>query len=145
VQQMIAEYGSGEASQRAKTLEWIAKLASIINAASGVPFEGQTHPSFLAEAAAVMGNIKYTLILIDCDDRTRARQLLHDRQQPELMTDDMMNWARYLRHETQANGYEILDTSTLPLHESAAYVLARLRPNDMRSARSRRSTNADEG
>jgi hypothetical protein len=64
-----------------------------------------------------MGNIKYTLILIDCDDRTRARRLLEDRQQPELVTDDMMNWARYLRLEAQAHGYEILDTSTLSLHE----------------------------
>jgi hypothetical protein len=144
-QQMIAEYGSDEAWQRAKTLEWIAKLASVLTATGGVLFEGQTRPSFLAEAAAVMGNIRYTLILIDCDDRTRARRLLHDRQQPELITDDMMNWVRYLRREAQANGYEILDTSTLPLHESVAYVLARLRPNDMISARSRRSTNADEG
>jgi hypothetical protein len=38
-----------------------------------------------------------------------------------------MNWARYLRREAQAHEYEILDTSTLPLHESVAYVLARLR------------------
>jgi shikimate kinase len=128
-QQMIAEYGSGEAWQRAKTLEWIAKLASAVTGTGGVLFEGQTRPSFLAEAAA-MGNIKYTLILIDCDDRTRARRLLHDRHQPELVTDDMMNWARYLRREAQAHGYEILDTSALPLHKSVAYVLARLRQND---------------
>jgi shikimate kinase len=133
-QQMIAEYGSGEAWQRAKTLEWIAKLASVVTATSCVLFEGQTRPSFLAEAATAMGNIRYTLILIDCDDRTRARRLSHDRQQPELITDDMMNWARYLRREAQAHGYDILDTSTLPLHESVAYVLARLRPNDMISA-----------
>jgi shikimate kinase len=129
-QQMIAEYGSGEAWQRAKTLEWIAKLASVVPATSGVLFEGQTRPSFLAEAAEAMGNIKYTVILIDCDDRTRARRLSHDRQQPELITDDMMNWAQYLRREAQAHGYEILDTSALPLHESVAYVLARLRQND---------------
>ena len=67
-QQMIAEYGSGEAWQRAKTLEWIVKLASVVTATSGVLFEGQTRPSFLAEAAAAIGNIKYTLILIDCDE-----------------------------------------------------------------------------
>src|SRR5215471_7493647 len=79
-QQMIAEYGSGEAWQRTKTLEWIAKLASVVTASSGVLFEGQTRPSFLAEAFAAMGNIKYTPILIDCDDRTRARRLSRDRQ-----------------------------------------------------------------
>jgi hypothetical protein len=61
-----------------------------------------------------MGNVKYTLILIDSDDRTRARRLSHDRQQPELVTDDMMNWARYLRREAQAHGDEILDTSARP-------------------------------
>lgn len=128
-QQMIAEYGSGEAWQRAKTLEWIAKLASVVTATSGVLFEGQTRPSFVAEGTAAMGNIKYTLILIDCDDGTRARRLLHDRHQPELVTDDMMNWARYLRREAQAHGHEILDTSALSLHESVARVLGRLREN----------------
>lgn len=131
-QQMTAEYGSGEAWQRAKTLEWIVKLASVVAAASAVLFEGQTRPSFLAEAAAATGNIKFTPILIDCDDRTRARRLSRDRQQPELVTDDMMNWARYLRREAQARGYEILDTSALPLHESVAYVLARLRQSIFR-------------
>lgn len=124
--QMIAEYGSGEAWQRAKTREWMAKLASIVAGASSVLLEGQTRPSFLAEAAAAAGDIQYTPILVDCDDRTRARRLSHDRQQPELATEDMMNWARYLRREAQARGHDILDTSDLPLHESVAYVLARL-------------------
>ena len=125
VEKMVAGCGSSEGWQRAKTLEWIAKLVSFVRAESGILFEGQTRPSFLAEAA--MGNFRYTPILIDCDVRTRARRLSHDRQQPELVTDDMMNWARHLRREAQAHGYEILDTSALPLNESVAYVLARLR------------------
>jgi hypothetical protein len=74
-----------------------------------------------------MGNIKYTLILIDCDDRTRARRLLEDRQQPELVTDDMMNWARYLRLEAQAHGYYLIPPRCRCT--SVAYALARLREN----------------
>jgi len=112
--QMIAEYGSGEAWQRAKTHEWIAKLVSVATSASGVVFDGQTRPSFLAEAAAAMGNMKYNPILIDCDDRTRARRLSHDRQQPELVTDDMTNWARYLRREAQAHRYDWYDWAISP-------------------------------
>jgi adenylate kinase family enzyme len=36
-QQMLAEYGSGEAWQRAKTLEWITKLASVVTATMTMP------------------------------------------------------------------------------------------------------------
>jgi len=125
-EQMIAEYGSGEGWQRAKTIEWMSKLAQIAKTGCKLVFEGQTRLSFLADGAVAAGGLDYLPILVDCDDETRSRRLLVERKQPDLANDDMMNWARYLRREAKQSGCEILDTSSLSLDESVSYVMARL-------------------
>ena len=125
-EQMITEYGSGENWQRAKTLEWMARLAQITKTGRKVVFEGQTRVSFLAEGAAASGAIPYLPILVDCDDATRSHRLRVDRGQPELANEAMMNWAGYLRGEAQEYGCEVLDTSLLSLDESVSYVMMRL-------------------
>lgn len=127
VDRMIAEYGSGEAWQRAKTLEWMATLAPLCGSGPGLLFEGQTGLSFLAEAAGAAGITAYSPILVDCDDETRVRRLSLDRQQPELVSENMMNWANYLRREAKECGCDILDTSAINLDQSVSYVMAQLR------------------
>src|SRR5690349_18373585 len=72
---MIAEFGSGEGWQRAKTIEWMARLASLRRSGRRLLFEGQTRLSFLAEGAAAAGGSDYLPILVDCDDETRSRRL----------------------------------------------------------------------
>lgn len=124
--QMIAEHGSDEGWQRAKTIEWMAKLAPLNRSGRGLLFEGQTRLSFLAEGAAAAGGSAYLPILVDCDDETRSRRLLVERQQPELANEEMMNWARYLRRTAKRSGCEILDTSTLSLEQCIICVMARL-------------------
>ena len=124
---MVVEYGSGEAWQRAKTLEWMAKLAPLSGCGRGVLFEGQTRLSFLAEAAAAAGIAAYLPILLDCDDETRVRRLSHERQQPALLNENVMTWANYLRRDAKQRGCDILDTSAIGLDECVAYVMAQLR------------------
>lgn len=126
VDRMIAEYGSGEAWQRAKTFEWMAQLAPFCKSGHSVLFEGQTRLSFLAEAARAAAITAYTPILIDCDDETRSRRLSLDRQQPDLADETMMNWASYLRGDARKRDCDILDTSGIDLDQSIAYVMARL-------------------
>lgn len=89
-------------------------------------FEGQTRFSFLEDGAAVAGGIMYTPILVDCDDDTRSKRLQIERKQPELVNEDMMMWARYLRSEALAHGHPILDTSALSLPDSVEWVMERL-------------------
>ncbi len=125
-QQMIVECGSGEEWQRARTIDWMMKLAPLRRSGRRLLFEGQTRLSFLAEAAAAAGGIPYVPILVDCDDATRTSRLQQERQQPELANETMMNWARYLRRQAQQSGCEILDTSTLPLEQCIGRVMARL-------------------
>jgi hypothetical protein len=69
-EEMIAKYGSGEAWQRAKTHEWMAKIAANHRSPRDVLFEGQMRCTFVLEAAAAAGITKFALILADCDDAT---------------------------------------------------------------------------
>ncbi len=125
VEEMIRECGSGEAWQRAKTIDWMARLAAEAKSAPRLLFEGQTRFSFLADGAAA-GGLAYDPVLVDCDDDARSRRLQIERKQPELASDDMMNWARYLRREANAHGYPVLDTSALALADSVEWVMERL-------------------
>jgi shikimate kinase len=118
--EMIDQYGSAEGWQRAKTIEWFEKLAG---KRGWILFEGQVRIAFLDEAARAVAPPAPTIILVDCDDATRARRLTLDRGQPELANPTMFDWARYLRIEAQNGGYTALDTSNLSLEESAARVL----------------------
>jgi hypothetical protein len=126
VEEMIKEYGSGEAWQRAKTIEWMLRLANEVKGSPRLLFEGQTRFSSLADGATAAGGLAYLPILVDCDDDTRARRLRFDRKQPELADGDMMNWSRFLRKAAHDNGHPILDTSALSLSESVDWVSERL-------------------
>lgn len=130
VEQMVAAHGSGEQWQRAKTLEWMARLAPLVRSGRGLLFEGQTRLAFLAEGAQAAGGLGYLPILVDCDDETRSRRLALERQQPELANETMMNWARELRRDARRSGAQILDTSALSLDQCVFRVLEQLRSNE---------------
>jgi hypothetical protein len=119
---MIAEFGSGEAWQRAMTLRWLRDIAGRLADGGSILFEGQSRPSFLAEAAAAAGIADYRLILIDCDDATRTRRLRESRGQSELANPEMMAWAAWLRAEAQRAGCAILDTSAIAVDEAVAAI-----------------------
>ncbi|MBV8844282.1 MAG: hypothetical protein JO307_15860 [Bryobacterales bacterium] len=125
IEEMITEYGSGEEWQRARTIEWMANLARLSGSARPLLFEGQTRLSFLAEGAEAAG-AAYLPILLDCDDRTRAIRLSFEREQPELLNEEMMDWAGYLRREARKCGCEVLDTSKLSLEQCISHVMDRL-------------------
>ncbi|WP_413991243.1 AAA family ATPase [Labrys okinawensis] len=126
VEEMVQQYGSGEAWQRAKTIDWMLRLAGEAKATPRLLFEGQTRFSFLEDGAAAVGGIAYAPILVDCDDDTRSKRLETERKQSELANKDMMMWARYLRNEALIHSYPILDTSTLSLRDSVEWVMERL-------------------
>lgn len=122
VERMIADHGSGEAWQRAMTLWWLEDIAVRLRNGGSILFEGQTRASFLAEAAAAAGVTDYRLILIDCDDATRARRLREERGQPALASPDMIKWATWLREEALREGHVILDTSAISVDEAVASI-----------------------
>lgn len=111
--------------QRAMTVGWLARIA---RERDGLPilFEGQMRLSFITEGLATAGIAEARIVLVDCDDATRTHRLCSERNQPDLANPDMMNWARFLRDEAEAGGFEVLDTSKISIEESVEYVCGRL-------------------
>jgi hypothetical protein len=116
-ERMIADWGSGEAWQRAMTHEWMARIGTAPRIGRRVLLEGQMRLSFVVEATTAAGITDYILILVDCDDATRTNRLLSDRRQENLATPAMMNWAQYLRDEATQLRCIILDTLHLSLDD----------------------------
>ena len=113
----MATFGAGHqpggAWQRAMTLEWFKRITPVLKRGGKVLFEGQMRIAFIKEALAICDISNARVILVDCDDQTRADRLTNDRRQPELADDSMMGWSKYLRQEAVEARCEIFDTGTL--------------------------------
>jgi dephospho-CoA kinase len=117
-EERIEKWGSGGGWQRAMTIEWVKRIKSEL-ANSKALLDGQTRPSFIAEACQINDVQSYQVILIDCSDDVRRARLLQ-RGQPELADRQMMDWARYLLKETTEIGGEIIHNDNLSIAETAA-------------------------
>lgn len=127
---MESEFGGPETWQRAMTLRWIERIKPsnrpTPSAQKPVLFEGQMRIAFVHEALAAQGISNARIILVDCDDATRAARLHIDRAQPDLANPTMMNWARFLREEAHQFGAEILDTSHQTIEQCVKLLQSRL-------------------
>ena len=82
--------------------------------------------AFIQEAMLASDANDAEVVLVDCDDATRAIRLCADRGQPELATAQMMGWAEYLRNEAKQANYEILDTCARTYEECVQLLCTRL-------------------
>jgi chloramphenicol 3-O-phosphotransferase len=123
----IGDYGPGGGWQRAMTMEWMQRIAPLLNSGKMVLFEGQMRIAFIEEAIAAAGVTNARIILVDCSDSVRAARLTHDRRQPDLANENMMSWGGFLREEAKRGGYEILDTGSIPFSSSVDQLIAYLR------------------
>ena len=73
--------------------------------------EGQYHPRFAIEACRAQGIKDFVLAVVTCEEQTWVARLHGPRAQPELVTQDMRNWARVLREETTKAGGAVIDTT----------------------------------
>ena len=115
VEEMVRDFGSGARWQEAKTYEWIKKL--IQTDSEKVFFEGQVNLQFIRNGFSRYGYPTYTTILIDCSEEVMRDRLVVDRNQPELFTPDMLNWAKFLRDQANEFNATIIDTSRLSKEE----------------------------
>ena len=124
-ERMIAEFGSGENWQRAKTFDWMIRIKQeFLSKGKLVLFDGQMRISFIFEACAAAKITNYKTILVDCDDASRENRLTINRRQPELANARMMNWARFLRNEAEASSIFRLDTTRASIEECVSELLA---------------------
>jgi hypothetical protein len=125
--EVMANFGTGHqpggAWQRAMTLKWFERIAQALAAGEAVLFEGQIRIAFIQEALALFAIKNARVLCVECDDFTRTRRLTHNRLQPDLASESMIGWSRYLHEEAVEAGYEILDTTNLSLADSVGVVL----------------------
>ena len=95
IAEMRRSYGSPADWQKVKTWEWIARLVNGNNDTK-VFLEGQVNLHFIRSGFQKYHFENYEIILIDCSEDVMSYRILHKRCQPELLTDEMKNWLRFL-------------------------------------------------
>lgn len=113
--QMIAEYGSVENWQQIMTHQWIHQLTDKPLTKLTI-FEGSFNPRFAYEILESKG-IQWKLICLHTIRSIREKRLIEERQQPELATPDMDNYAQLLKDETSKLGGVIIDTGDFTIRE----------------------------
>ncbi len=115
--EMNAKYNGPEEWQRIKTIDWVKTIKETLISDNHVILDGQTRPTFIQEACIKNEITNYKIILFDCSDKERTRRLV-DRKQPELANENMMNWAKYLREQSQTEGFKIINNTNLTVEET---------------------------
>ena len=108
-EEMIRDYGSGEAWQAAATVAWIARLVG--ERAEVAVLDGQARPSVVRTALRDLAPTPTQIVLLDCTAEERARRLAGPRGQPELASPQMSAWAAYLRGQADALELPVVDTT----------------------------------
>ena len=122
LEEMNVKYNGPEEWQRIKTAEWVKIIKETFILDTNVILDGQTRPIFIEEACIENDIIAYEVILFDCSDEERTKRLV-SRGHPELANEQMMNWARYLRQESQKRAYQIIDNTDLTFEETLSQFL----------------------
>ncbi len=108
-QEMIKQYGSPESWQKATTESWLKKISKIADKKT-VILEDSFNPNFAVNYAKQVGLTNYKLICLYTDRSVRDKRLIELRKQPELATDDMENFAQFLKIQTLALGGTVINS-----------------------------------
>lgn len=111
---MIDQYGSPENWQEWATHAWIKKLYN--QDKQLVVLEGSFNPEFAIYKLKELGINHYQIICLSTKRSIREQRLI-DRKQPELVSQDMENFARILEEKTIASNGMIIDTSDKSINE----------------------------
>jgi hypothetical protein len=116
---MERDFGGGEPWQAFATAEWLTRLSALPEDVRVAILDGQTRPSFVFDAAANAAPRTVRVVLLDCSPEVRTLRLTGARQQPELATERMNNWAAYLRGQADALHLDVIDTTSVTIDEVA--------------------------
>ncbi len=113
---MIKEYGSCEKWQEAMTHKWLKKL-ELIKDKKYIFLEGSFNPEFAKNCSL--------LFCIHANRNIREQRLLN-RKQPELITQDMENFAQTLKSKTLELGGIVIDSSSEKPEDIAKLIINKL-------------------
>jgi dephospho-CoA kinase len=110
-EKMIEMSGSIENWQRDTTFLWIEKILKEYKTKEIIIFEGQVNIEFIKEGFFKNNYTNYTIVLIDCKSEIMTKRLISDRNQPDLVNENMINWLNFLRNQAKKSKIDIIDTS----------------------------------
>jgi GTPase SAR1 family protein len=113
LEEMVKKFGSGENWQEEMTYKWIGKMLNEYQNKDVVIIEGQVNLKFIQDGFSQEGFSNYEIVLIDCNEEIMGRRLAYERNQPELLHEDMRNWLQYLRNQANDCDVNIIDTSNI--------------------------------
>jgi GTPase SAR1 family protein len=116
-EEMIEQVGSGERWQELTTYRWVKKIAIEYQDKQLVTIEGQVNLDFIEAACHKFEITRYFIVLIDCNWKIMRERLVYNRQQPELVNQNMKNWATFLRKQARQKSLPIIDTSNQTLEQ----------------------------
>lgn len=119
--EMIKEFGSGKAWQKAKTYQWVKTILQECADQKVAILEGQTELTFIEDAFTLYKVKSSTILLLHTQNEVRHQRLNLNRNQPHLANTEMDNWAEYLYKQAQSMGIKILDASH-NLNDSLHYI-----------------------
>jgi broad-specificity NMP kinase len=125
VKEMIEQWGSCEQWQEATTHQWIAKLATIEKPV--VILEGQFNPQFVLDACKKQAVEQFLLFVVHADRSVREKRLLENRLQPELINDDMNNWAEFLKVKSLELGGTLIDTTASDIDQNISGMMGKIK------------------
>ena len=113
LEKMIQDHGSPEKFQQWATCQWVKKMLFQIERRV-IVIEGQTDLNFIENAFKAYRFANYQIVLVDCQEGEMMRRLVKERKQPELASEDMKNWKRYLRKQADQKQVLVIETDREP-------------------------------
>lgn len=110
VEAMATGWDSPRGWQKAMTWHWVSTARNVFRTHPLVVLEGQFDPQY-AIAACSANRMRLAVVLLHAADSVRSARLAQ-RGQPELATDEMVTWARYLHETTRQLGGVVVDAET---------------------------------
>jgi hypothetical protein len=117
-EEMIRDYGSPRGWQEQTTYIWVSDIISKYSHYSHAIIEGQVNIDFILGAFKKFNVTSYNILLIHANDEVRHKRLRVDRFQPELVNEDMDNWARFLYNQARQYNTPIIYTSVDSLEKT---------------------------
>ena len=72
---------------------------------------------FIISAFEGFNFYQYQIVLAHCENSIRHKRLYQDRNQPELINDNMDNWSTFLKRQANERQAKIIDTTLMKTDE----------------------------
>ena len=116
-EEMIKLFGTVENWQKDQTIKRVKRIKDEFLGNQPVLIDTQSRFEFITNACKENQINNFQVILFDCEDSIRNERL-YSRGQPNLINQDMDNWAKFLREDCKNNNCTIIDTTNITIEET---------------------------